>query len=124
MDYFEMQNQHREKIELPEDLFKSALKKQKAEGDTVITILEEVLKKQGADIPPNFMKIVIFTAAKKYGMRTLDPDILQKAVLWIYNTSELMEFLTDDPNAMVAKSILGERQTIKEIMQVADEFEG
>ena len=121
MDYFELQNQGREKIELPEGLFKSALKKQKAEGDAVITVLEEALeealKEQDVDIPPNFMKIAIFMAAKEYGMRTFDPDILQKTVLWIYNTSTLMEFLTDDSNAMVVKSILGGRQTVKELIK-------
>ncbi len=123
MDYFELLNRNRKKIELPEKFFESALKGQNVEGDEVIKILEDALKKQGIDVPPSFMKIAIFIAAKEYGMRTLDPDILQKAVLWIYNTSELMEFLRSDSNAMTIKSILGERQTVKEIMQMADEFE-
>ena len=126
MDYFELLNRDREKIELPEKFFESALKGQSVEGDEVIKILEDALKdalkKQEIDVPPNFMKIAIFIAVKDYGMRTLDPDILQKAVLWIYNTSELMEFLRGDSNAMTIKSILGERQTVKEIMQMADEF--
>lgn len=122
MDYFELQDRQRKKIELPEGLFKSALKKQNAKGDEVIKILEEVLKRQGVDFPPNFMKIAIFIAAKEYGMRTLDPDMLQKAVLWIYNTSELMEFLRNDNNSVLTEQILGGRQTIEELIQMSDEF--
>ena len=55
-----MQNQHREKIELPEKFFESALKEQNVKENEVIKILEDALKKQGIDVPPNFMKIAIF----------------------------------------------------------------
>jgi len=122
MDYFERLNLHRKKIELPEGFFESALKGQNVEGDAVIKILEDALKKQGVDVPPNFMKIAIFIAAKEYGMRTLDPDILQKTVLWIYNISELMEFLKDGNNPVVVEQILGGRQTVEELIQIADNF--